>query len=183
MPPTGPLSAGQIDIIKTRIDQGAYWPDDLAGDGPPLPVDPDANALIEALRRGDRAAFTRIVSANRAAGTGRGAAAITPLMAAALYGDAAAVRLLLDAGADPNLKNEAGATALMWAVPDVEKMRLLVDRGADVNARSDDGRQGAHRSGRRRQRKEPERRNGARLRTAARCDVGRQSAGGRGREG
>jgi ankyrin repeat protein len=61
-------------------------------------------------------------------------------MAATLYGDAATMRLLLDAGADPNVKNEAGATALMWAVPDAVKVRLLVDRGADVNARSDDGR-------------------------------------------
>lgn len=140
MPPTGPLSADQIGTIKAWIDQGAEWPDDLAGDAPPLPVDPNANAMIEALRRGDRAAFARTFGANAAAANMRGAAGTTPLMAAALYGDAAAMKRLLDAGADPNLKNEAGATALMWAVPDLEKIHLLVERGADVNARSDDGR-------------------------------------------
>jgi ankyrin repeat protein len=61
-------------------------------------------------------------------------------MQAVLYGDADSVRLLLKNGADPNIRNEAGATALMWAVNDLEKTRLLLDHGADVNARSDDGR-------------------------------------------
>lgn len=64
----------------------------------------------------------------------------TPLMYAVLYGDADAVRLLLDNGADPNARNEAGASALMWAVDDLEKTRLLLECGAEVNARSDDGR-------------------------------------------
>jgi len=65
---------------------------------------------------------------------------VSRLMTAALRGDRAAVRQLLDAGADPNADNDAGATALMWAVPDVATMRLLLDAGADVNARSDEGR-------------------------------------------
>ena len=61
-------------------------------------------------------------------------------MTAALYGDAALVTRLLAAGADPNARNSAGATALMWAAPDVAKMRALLDAGADVNAHSDDRR-------------------------------------------
>ena len=61
-------------------------------------------------------------------------------MQAALYGDVDAVRLLLVDGVDPNIRNEAGATALMWALPNLEKTRLLLEHGADVNARSDDGR-------------------------------------------
>lgn len=63
-----------------------------------------------------------------------------PLMTAVLHGDRAEVRRLLDGRADVNDRNDAGATALMWAVDDLEMSRLLVDRGADVNARSDDQR-------------------------------------------
>src|SRR5207253_10844094 len=73
-------------------------------------------------------------------GNRRGVGGITPLMQAVLYGDASDVRLLLEQGADPNLRDDAGATALMWAVDDLEKTRLLIDHGADVKARSDDAR-------------------------------------------
>jgi hypothetical protein len=39
----------------------------------------------------------------------------TPLMMAALYGSGPAVKLLLDAGADPQLKNQQGLTAIDFA--------------------------------------------------------------------
>lgn len=39
----------------------------------------------------------------------------TPLMMAAQYGNAAAVKLLLDAGADPSLKNQLGLNAIDFA--------------------------------------------------------------------
>ena len=64
----------------------------------------------------------------------------TPIMYAALYGDAEDVRHLLAQGADPNAQNDGGGTALMYAVEDAEKTRLLLDRGADANARSGEGR-------------------------------------------
>jgi len=53
-------------------------------------------------------------------------------MFAVLYSDAATVKALLAKGADPNKRNDANATALMWAVNDPEKTRALLDRGADV---------------------------------------------------
>ena len=62
------------------------------------------------------------------------------LMDAALFGDVETMRRLLDAGANANTRNHAGATPLMWAVSNLEKTKLLLDRGADVNARSNDGR-------------------------------------------
>lgn len=46
---------------------------------------------------------------------------------------------LLDAGADPNARNDEGITPLHLAVYP-EMVELLVRRGADVNVRSNDGR-------------------------------------------
>jgi ankyrin repeat protein len=139
MPPTGPLSQEQIGIIKAWIDKGAEWPDDASGEKAPSPPDPAAARMMEALRNGNRQAFEKILRENAGAAKRRGPGGSTPLMYAALYGDARAVRVLLDSGADANVKNDAGATALMWAVEDLEKTRLLIEHGADPNARSDDG--------------------------------------------
>jgi len=47
--------------------------------------------------------------------------------------------LLLDAGADPNARNDGGITPLHLAVYP-EMVELLVRRGADINVRSNDGR-------------------------------------------
>jgi len=60
-------------------------------------------------------------------------------MQATLYGSAEDVRWLLEKGANPNLANAAGVTALMWATEDPAKVRALIASGADVNARSGDG--------------------------------------------
>jgi ankyrin repeat protein len=64
------------------------------------------------------------------------AADVPPVMLATLFGDAAKVGELLKGGADPNQADSAGATALMWAVSDIEKTRNLLERGANINARS-----------------------------------------------
>jgi ankyrin repeat protein len=140
MPPTGALRPEQIAVLKAWIDQGAEWPDEASGEEPSPPPDPKATPIMKALRDGDKQAFKRLALQHPKAGDLRGPAGTTPLMQAALYGDAESVRLLLDNGADPNLRNEAGATALMWAANDLAKTRLLLDRGADVNARSEDSR-------------------------------------------
>jgi ankyrin repeat protein len=140
MPPTGALKDEQIALLKAWIDEGAEWPDALAGDVAPVPADPGALQLMASLRSGDGAGFRRALAAAPAGASRNGSDGITPLMYAALYGTVDEVRALLDAGANPNAKNDAGATALLWAVDDAAKTRLLIARGADVNVRSLDGR-------------------------------------------
>ncbi|HEV2495655.1 MAG TPA: ankyrin repeat domain-containing protein [Terriglobia bacterium] len=140
MPLTGALKPEQIAVIRSWIDQGAEWPDALSGETPVPPPDPRATRLMEALREGDHRAFQKLLSADPKAANLHGPGGSTPLMYAALYGDADSVRRLLASGADPNAHNDVGATALMWAVGDLEKTRLLVERGADVNSRSDGAR-------------------------------------------
>jgi ankyrin repeat protein len=139
MPPTGPLSREQINIIKAWIDQGAEWPDDASGERASTPPDPKAARMMQALRTGDRQTFEKTLRENSEVAKRKGPGGSTPLMYAALYGDARSVRLLLENGADPNVKNDVGATALMWAVEDLEKTRLLIEHGADPNSHSDDG--------------------------------------------
>ena len=140
MPPTGALSPDAIRTIRSWIDQGADWPDELAGETPSPPRDPMATTLLESLRRGDRSGVERMLKGNAALARAVGTGGITPLMYAALYGDVLMARQLLDMGADPNARNDVGASALLWAVDDAEMTRLLLDRGADPNVRSADGR-------------------------------------------
>ncbi len=80
-----------------------------------------------------------VVGALAAMGYTQGAA--TDLLTAARNGSLDGIRAALGSGADPDARDESGASALMrttaFATPDV--MRLLLDRGADVNAANDRG--------------------------------------------
>jgi ankyrin repeat protein len=140
MPPTERLSDSEIAVIKSWIDQGAEWPDDVAGEVEEAPADPGAGRLMEALRNADDASFKAEIARNPASATARGAGGTTPLMYAALYGNEESVRTLLEHAADPNVSNNEGTTALMWAVDSVEKTRLLLDAGAAVDVRTEGGR-------------------------------------------
>ena len=139
MPPDAPLDAAQISLIKTWIDQGADWPDELSGEAPVSPTDPRAAQILNAFRHGDRATADRLLRQAATTADIRGPGGATPLIYAALYGTADSVRLLLERGADPNAKNQANATPLMYALDEPGKVRLLLERGADPNARSDEG--------------------------------------------
>jgi hypothetical protein len=138
MPPSGPLRPEQIGIIKAWIDQGADWPDSLANEADAPPLNPKAVAMVETLRTNDLRSFLRFVAKDPKLLDARGPEGSTPFMYAVLYSGTATPEHLLKKGADPNERNDANATALMWAATDLEKTRLLLDHGADVNARSDD---------------------------------------------
>ncbi|HYZ84951.1 MAG TPA: ankyrin repeat domain-containing protein [Bryobacteraceae bacterium] len=64
----------------------------------------------------------------------------TALHLAAVSGTVDALKLLLEAGANPSAKSVADATPLMFSVSEKEKVRLLLEAGADPNARSKSGR-------------------------------------------
>lgn len=83
----------------------------------------------------------------------------TPLMRAARFGDAAAMRVLIDGGADVSLRQRNGTTALLFAAgvgfrmgdggfartdrgteeDAIAAIRLFLDAGADVNAATTNG--------------------------------------------
>ncbi len=140
MPPTGALRAEQINIIKTWIDQGADWPDSLANEAEVPPLNPKAVAMVDALRTGDLQGFMKSAAEDPKLLNGRGPERLHSILCGTrwLYTGPATLQRLLKQGADPNKRNDANATALMWAATDLEKTRVLASHGADVNARSDD---------------------------------------------
>jgi ankyrin repeat protein len=140
MPPTGPLRPEELGIIKAWIEQGAEWPDSLANEIELPPLDPKAVDMVDTLRAADRHAFDKYAAQDSKLLNARGPEGSTPFMYAVLYTDAPTLERLIKQGADPNKRNDAGATALMWAALDLEKTRVLVAHGADVNASSDDAR-------------------------------------------
>jgi ankyrin repeat protein len=140
MPPDDPLSTDEVNLLKRWIDEGAEWPDVFANEVPLPPQDPAATRAVTLIASARPAAALNVLRGTPASINGRGPGGTTPLMAAVLHGNAPLVAGLLKIGADPNLRNHAGATPLTWAVDDAEKVKLLVDGGADVNATSEFGR-------------------------------------------
>ena len=94
-------------------------------------------------------------------GDGLLGAGATPLMRAARTGDAAAIRILLEHGADPAMTTNNHTTALMFAAGNgrgtgvfqkdigterdmLNAVQVLVERGVDVNAANDNGQTAMH---------------------------------------
>ena len=93
---------------------------------------PGTAPLFQTIEKNDVAGMKRLLADANA----QDAEGTPALMAAVLYAGEDAVKFLLEHGANPNARNAAGATALMWAIPDLAKVKQLVAAGADVNARS-----------------------------------------------
>jgi ankyrin repeat protein len=98
------------------------------------------DALYSAIRNNDLATLQALLKGGADPNMSDPRGGTTPLMHAAAVGSTAAMTLLLDNGAKVNATNATGATALMWAATEIEKVRLLLARGADVNIASQRGR-------------------------------------------
>jgi ankyrin repeat protein len=91
-----------------------------------------ADDYFRAIRSNDLKTLRQLLAANPA--DVRDKLDMTPLNYAALYGSVESVRLLLDAGADPNARNKSQTNPLIHGAYSFEKTKLLVEKGADVNA-------------------------------------------------
>lgn len=143
-----PLTREQIALVRAWIDQGALWPEGVtlsqkqaaarATASTPAAESKQRSQLFAHIREGDTKKILGMI-ADRSLLQSRDEAGNTPLLQAALYLDATLLELLLKNGADPNATNNAGATALMKATGDWEKVRVLLDHGAKINPQSGAG--------------------------------------------
>ena len=94
----------------------------------------------------DAKADVKAISADRAGAVKNGAVlfgSVTALHMAVSSGDADAVGVMLDAGADVNAQDVRGMTPLVWAVatdrPEVRIVHKLLERGARPDIKTKDG--------------------------------------------
>ena len=138
MPPTGPLEAEQIGVLRAWIDQGAVFGDaafEVAA--PRKPVDPKVRELIDAVRKRDIASVKAILKSAPEHVNGRDGGGSTPLHHAAGFGTLEMMKLLIDGGAEVDAPNDRNSTPLHWAVSDGAKVRQLLENGADINAKTE----------------------------------------------
>jgi len=125
-------SAGKIEAMHLLIGSGAD------------PAEP--GVLVQASASGIPAVVQEILNYKPDA-NGRGQDGTTALIAclrAYHYKDKdvnrkEVVRMLLDAGADPNIADNTGMTPLIANSRDLEIAQMLIARGANVNAQAKDG--------------------------------------------
>jgi ankyrin repeat protein len=130
-PPVLSLQPAEVAVLKLWIENGAQWPE-------PVGPRPAMDRLLKAIARHD---LTTIKSELRVPSQVNGVDGdgATPLMHAALDGDLASVTLFLNSGADPNLQDTQGLTALILAVEDPAKVRLLLKYGAKPDLKTRQG--------------------------------------------
>jgi len=138
MPPSGPLPAEEIGLLRAWIDQGVDFRTEIKEEAPPKPIDPKLAALIAAIRASDMTAFEKAFAPSLASSTDENGT--TPLHHTAAFGTAAMMKTLLANGANVNAKNKRASTPLHWSILDEAKVRLLLEAGADKDARQADGR-------------------------------------------
>ena len=103
-----------------------------------LAATPTFDGMTAAIRSNDLRTLQVFLAVPQSANLANGLGA-TPLHYAALYGSAEALKCLLDAGAKPDVKNQSGATPLVYAAWSADRTRLLVEHGATVNVATNQG--------------------------------------------
>lgn len=121
----------------TLILAFAVW----AQGAPPLttPLEP-SEKLYNAIRANDLGRLKTLLATDKDVANLKDSHGETPLMFAAAVGSLDAMKLLVTKGADVNVQNEFGSTALIWSATDLNKIRYLTDHGANVNLASKRGR-------------------------------------------
>jgi ankyrin repeat protein len=129
---TRAAAAGKMDAMHFLIESGA---------NPTAP-----GVLVQASASGIPAVVLEILNYKpNANGRGQdGATALITCLQAYHYKDKdvnrkEVVRILLDAGADPNIADNKGMTPLIANARDLEIAQMLVAHGANVNAQANDG--------------------------------------------
>lgn len=140
MPPTGALSDEEIGLLRAWIDQGADWRLEVKEEAPPKPLDPQAQALVSAVRANDMAAVTRTLGKNPEMVKLTDNAGSTLLHHAVAFASLDMMKLLMDKGADVNAVNRRKSAPVHWAIHDEAKVRLLHARGAAIDTKQVEGR-------------------------------------------
>ena len=99
---------------------------------------PALDDIAGAIRKNDLVALHQLVTSRETANVTNGLK-VTPLHYAAIYGSPEALAFLLESAADPNARNQSGATPLVYAAWSFERTRLLVEHGATVNVATNQG--------------------------------------------
>ena len=108
---------------------------------PPVQTTGPITTVIDAIRRNDLEKLAELTSDVTAANDVDRDFQVKPLAWAAMHGNSAAVRLLLERGADVNGRNGDGSTALHGAAftGNPQIVRLLLDKGGDPLAANQRG--------------------------------------------
>ncbi|KAI9150449.1 Ankyrin repeat domain-containing protein [Paramyrothecium foliicola] len=119
------VEAGNFDIVELLLQHNA---------NPNLGAGELSCPIIAATRKGEEAILDALIAAKANVDVFGGPDMSTPLINAATYLPQSAIRSILNAGADINLADSDGDTALMMAaaVGDFESIQTLLDYGADV---------------------------------------------------
>ena len=119
------------DIITTHLNQWYNVPDPFPSRFSPAPATADSLAVaVSSQILSDVEDQVKRGAPVNALGSD-GSISLSSLQRAAWIGNLAIVRFLLDHGADVNVDNEGGRTAVHLAQKDAEIVRLLVTKGVD----------------------------------------------------